>query len=202
MAVEPEKKLAGILLAAGASSRFGAPKQLAAWLEKPLVCHAVEALLAACDAGVTVVTGAHGVAVEAEIKRYPVTVVQNPDWSSGVASSIRTGVAAVRSTQQMDGVLITVCDQPLVGAAELGKLVAVWRSKPTQITAAFYDDILGVPAIIPRSELSLIDSLDGDTGARAILRAAAECQAVCMPEAARDIDRLDDLDAALARADK
>lgn len=186
-------KLAGIVLAAGASERLGRPKQLVAHAGKPLLLHAVEQALAVCGAGVTVVTGANRAAVAAALTDSAVNVVHNPNWQSGMAGSLREGIKSVASSG-CDAVLLMVCDQPAVTHAHLAALAALWQNAPSRPAAALYGGLTGVPAIVPRSFFSRLAALQGDQGARVLLRAAAaDVQTLNLPEAATDIDTPDDL---------
>jgi molybdenum cofactor cytidylyltransferase len=185
--------LAGLVLAAGGSRRFGAPKQLIDWHGKPLVCHAVASSLAVCGAGVTVVTGAAAQQVEACLTNWPVQIVCNPAWQSGMAGSLQAGIAALRRPA-IEGLLILLCDQPLVRASELASMVDVWQTAPHQPVAANYNNVAGAPAIFPAACLELFDGLTGDQGARALLNDGLNCHYVAMPAAAHDIDTADDLE--------
>ncbi len=180
-------------MAAGGSSRLGMPKQLIAWRDKPLVCHAVEQSLAVCGAGVVVVLGAHAAAVSISLQGYPVTIVHNPDWQSGAATSIAVGISALRS-RSANGVLISLCDQPLVLACDLAHLADLWRAAPHLPAAAQYLSIVGVPAIFPAGYFDRLAGLQGDSGARALLRNADECTILTMPSAAMDIDTPEDME--------
>lgn len=194
------KLLAGLLLAAGGSTRLGSPKQLIVWRSKPLIAHAVEQCLAVCDAGVVVVTGAHADVIAASLRAYPVELVHNPDWRSGVGKSLAGGVRVLRG-RGATGVLITLCDQPLVLENDLLRLADAWRHAPHIPAAARYHGAVGVPAIFPSPYFEQLTGLVGDTGARALLRGQNECTIVDIPHAAIDIDTAGDI-GALRRYDQ
>jgi molybdenum cofactor cytidylyltransferase len=186
------KLLAGLLLAAGGSSRLGSPKQLIVWRSKPLIVHAVEQSLAVCDAGVVVVTGAHADAVAASLQDYPVELVHNPDWRSGVGKSLADGVRVLHG-RGATGVLVMLCDQPLVLESDLLRLADAWQDAPDIPAAALYHGTAGVPAIFPSTYFEQLTELVGDTGARALLRGQNACTIVDMPRAAIDIDTAEDI---------
>lgn len=188
-----QKFLAGLVLAAGSSSRLGAPKQLIVWRSKPLICHAVEQSLALCDAGVVVVSGAHAAAVAASLQGYPVELVHNPDWQGGVGKSLADGVRALRA-RGAAAALVMLCDQPLVLASDLVRLADAWQAAPHIPAASHYHGAAGVPAIFPASYFAKLAELHGDTGARALLRGQNECTTVDMPRAAIDIDTAQDIE--------
>jgi molybdenum cofactor cytidylyltransferase len=194
------KLLAGLLLAAGGSSRLGTPKQLIVWRSKPLIVHAVEQILAVCDAGVVVVTGAHADAVAASLQAYPVELLHNPEWRSGVGKSLADGVRVLRAKGAI-GILVMLCDQPLVLKKDLLRLTDAWQDAPHIPAAALYRGAAGVPAIFPYNYFEQLTELLGDTGARTLLRGQNECTIVDMPRAAIDIDTAEDI-ASLRRYDQ
>ena len=179
-------KIAGILLAAGASSRLGRPKQLVTYNGTPLVCHAASQALAFCDAGLIAVTGAHHDDVAAALEGMFVKVVYSSGWSEGIAASIRQGVTSIRA--DADAILLMVCDQPLVTSKDLRNLVNAWNSNPERIAAAEYGGNRGVPAIFPNSLRESLLSLSGDRGAKGIIDATRGVSVVPMPHALFDVD--------------
>jgi molybdenum cofactor cytidylyltransferase len=189
--------LAGIVLAAGGSSRLGQAKQLVVYQGETLVKRAVTAALSLCGAGVTVVTGCSAEAVTAVLQQSPVNIVYNPDWKDGIASSLRAAISEVNSevrSNDLEGVLICLCDQPLITAEDLARLSNVWHTSPHEPAAASYANILGVPAIFPPAYFSALMELDGDAGARSVLVKAPDVSVVDMPVAGFDIDTETDLE--------
>ena len=174
-----------VVLAAGASSRFGRPKQLEAFRGDPLVVHAARvALGAACDRTI-VVWGA--VKLPAVLQELPVELLENRDWSEGMASSIRTAVEAAGKAR----ILITLGDQPLVTADHLRVLLR--GSAP--IVATGYGGVAGVPAVFAPELRSRLLALRGDRGARAVIEAHREVvRVIPFEDAAVDVDRPEDLD--------
>lgn len=184
-------RLAGVILAAGGSSRLGQPKQAVLWRGKPLVLHALDRCLSSCDAGVVVVTGASRELVGRLLIGSPVRQVHNARWVEGLATSLRCGIEA--TSRDAEGLLIMLCDQPYLQEEELAGLVARWRGQPTRTVAAAYGDTIGVPAIIPRGRFTEIAMLVGDQGAKALLQADEELLRVPVPSAAFDVDDPGDL---------
>ena len=183
-----------IVLAAGASTRFGSPKQAARVNGVPLLQLMLSRAIAVAGHAVTVVLGAHAGELAPALGRLPVSLVVNRDWSEGLASSIRAAVLSLPGS--CGGALLLLADQAGVSSADLQRLCDAWRRNPRAIVAAQYGGGHGVPAIFPRSEFPALLALRGDQGARALLRSpAALCVGVAMPGAAHDIDRPKDLQA-------
>ncbi len=157
-------QLAGLVLAAGASLRFGTPKPLALFRGVPLVRHATTLLAGVCPAGVYVVAGAADQAIRDLVVPEGVQVVANPDWARGLASSLACGIAAMPVA--VDAVLVIPCDLPAVTAEDLARLVAAWRAAPEFMAAAAFDGHPAPPAIFPRAAWSQLTLLRGDQGAR------------------------------------
>lgn len=182
-----------MLLAAGSSSRFGAPKQLADVAGRPMLARTLDAVsqLERRHA-VTVVLGANAERLEPLVRAAAANVAFNPDHALGLASSIRVGLA--QAPFDARGALITLADQVAVTADDLRQLVSRWEQQPDRIVAAQYAGTIGVPAIFPIDLFRELAELQGDRGARAVLlRHPERVIAVPMPSAAQDIDTPRDL---------
>ena len=111
------KRLGAVLLAAGGSSRMGAVKQLLDIGGRPMATRAVDAALRSGARPVVVVLGANAEVVRAAIADRPIVAAHNAQWQEGVASSIRTGLAAALAADpSLDAVLLAPCDQPGLSA--------------------------------------------------------------------------------------
>src|ERR1700733_14472925 len=114
-----------IVLAAGASTRMGAPKQLIKIEGDSMIRRAIKA---ATDSGarpVVVVLGANANLIKAELNDLDFMLAINSQWQAGMATSIRAGLNAVlRATPHVEGVIIMPADQPKVGADSLDKILA------------------------------------------------------------------------------
>ncbi|RIK26262.1 MAG: hypothetical protein DCC54_07705 [Anaerolineae bacterium] len=113
------ERTAGIVLAAGESTRFGQPKQLLDWKGEPFVRRIAETALGAGLAPVVVVTGSNAEAVEGAVRGLDVQIVRNAAWQSGQASSIVAGVAAL--PENIGSCLFLLADQPQVGTEINGR---------------------------------------------------------------------------------
>ena len=181
-----------VVLAAGASSRFGATKQLVRVNGRPLMHTIVSRAVELAGHSVTVVLGAHAGELAPLLKHSPASVAVNRDWSEGIASSIREGLA--RAPSSADGVLIVLADQAAVTTEDLRRLAGAWRRNPASIAAAQYAGGVGVPAIFPRWCFRELNELRGDRGAQLLLqRHVDRLVRLPMPSAELDIDRPEDL---------
>jgi molybdenum cofactor cytidylyltransferase len=191
-----------VVLAAGESSRMGKPKQNLTYGGITLLRRTVDHALSLDAASVFVVLGAFSDLVKTWIHALPVRVVENADWREGMGTSVRAGLAELVSAEPaLEAVLFLVCDQPLVGTAELRALLEAHRASGKSIAAAEYSGTLGVPAIFARAHFPALLALAGNEGARTLIqRHRAETASVPMPAAAIDVDTPDEF-AALPRGE-
>jgi molybdenum cofactor cytidylyltransferase len=163
-----------VVLAAGASSRLGRPKQLVVWREETLVHRAARLSVESGLGPVRVVTGARAEDVAQAVAALPVTCVHNAHAEEGIASSIRQGLQGLDTA-----VLVLTCDQPLLTAEHLRALARTWRDTGAPIVASGYEGIVGVPALFSAALLPELLALRGDQGARAVFRGhRVECVAL------------------------
>lgn len=191
----PRAELHAIVLAAGAAHRFGALKQLQQIEGEALLLRVARRAAAAVD-HTAVVLGARAEALAALLAEEPFALHVNAHWTEGLASSIRTGIAALPRT--CAGAMVVLADQAAISAEQYAQLAALWRQAPESIAAAHYGGGAGAPAIFPRRLFAALLALEGDVGARALLREHAhDLIALAMPSAALDLDTPADLAACL-----
>lgn len=183
-------KVAAVVLAAGSSSRFGQPKQLAIFRGEPFVRRVVAAANDAGCAPIVVVLGADAAQITAALAGLSVSIAEHPNWSNGLGSSIAVGVEhAANITADLDAVILLTCDQPFVNAAELRQLVQLHLETGKPIVASAYAGTLGIPALFDRSCSAELLQLKGDSGAKGIILARRPDVATFnFPAAATDID--------------
>ena len=185
-------RLYAIVLAAGASTRFGSPKQLVRIGGRPLLHTMVSRTADVTGNALIVVLGSGAGELAPLLRHSPGSVVINRHWREGIASSIRLGVARLPAT--CTGVMLVLADQAAVTRDDLRRLAGTWRRRPTLIAAALYAGTAGAPAIFPRSNFQALAALRGDSGARVLLRRSADrVVRVPMPSAELDLDTPEDL---------
>ncbi|MBC8085951.1 MAG: nucleotidyltransferase family protein [Phycisphaerae bacterium] len=160
--------IGAVILAAGASTRLGEPKQLLRNVRgETLVESVAQEALDAGASPVFVVVGASAETVRTAVQHLTVTVVENVDWADGMSSSIRAGVCGADACA-VDAVLLLACDMPSVGTAHLRKLVDALHQGAVRV-ASEYGDTRGIPAVIRRAEFAWFETLTGDKGAKGLL---------------------------------
>lgn len=158
--------IAGVVLAAGISSRLGAPKQLLAYRGRPLLAHVVENLLASQVDEVIVVLGSRAEEVMAVLAGYPVKAVINSKFNNGQSTSLKTGLAAL--SDAVKAALFALGDQPLVSTQTIDLLIRHYRLAGG-IIAPYFNGNRGNPVLFDRNFFAEICSLSGDVGAREVL---------------------------------
>ena len=187
-------RVGGILLAAGGSSRLGMPKQLVEFEGEPLIRRAAKALINAGCYPVVTVLGADTVSCRDAVADLEVETAENPDWTSGMGSSIGAGLRHLLSSDALpDAVLVTLCDQPLITAGKLRAFIERFGLGRPPVVAARYNGVLGVPALFSMELFGELMGLKGDKGARELIRNGTDAAAIDLPEAAVDIDTVEDL---------
>jgi molybdenum cofactor cytidylyltransferase len=182
-----------LLLAAGASRRLGAPKQLLAYKGESLLRRAARTALASLCRPVIVVLGAHRESVESEIADLPLEIVFNEEWAMGMGASIRAGMEYLTARADTRAVVVMLCDQPRVEARIINELVAAYRVTNAPLVTAKYDGTHGVPALFDQRLYPALLALTGSQGAKSLILAhSAHLSEVPAPEAALDVDTLAD----------
>jgi molybdenum cofactor cytidylyltransferase len=194
--------LAAVILAAGASTRFGAPKQLAAVNGRPMLVTALAAA-ATVPGPIFVVTGAYAAEVETLLGALPVALqyqlrnrlhmLHNPNWASGQASSLHVSVRGLPDHVQA-GIWMPA-DQPYLDPILLAQLATAWRQGADLAAPEVNGYLRGAPALFDRRYWPELLLVEGDAGGRSILRRySARVRTIRTPEAAlRDVDSPHDL---------
>jgi molybdenum cofactor cytidylyltransferase len=183
-----------IILAAGASTRMGQPKQLLKYNDVNLIQHTIDEALAAGAQKVLVVLGSNAEKISEQINKKQANVLYNKNWEEGIASSIKEGLQqSLLVSSNLDAIILMVCDQPYVNAALLKNLVSQHVESQKNIVASQYKDTLGTPVLFHKSFFPDLLKLKGDAGAKKILMDNSEqVQAVRFPLGDIDIDNMAD----------
>ncbi|WP_181765989.1 nucleotidyltransferase family protein [Streptomyces albidus (ex Kaewkla and Franco 2022)] len=162
--------VAGLLLAAGGGRRLGGrPKALLPLRGRPLVEHAVRALREGGCRHVHVVLGAAAEEVRARAELPGCVLLDNPDWETGMGSSLRLGLASLMDTGT-EAALVSLVDQPGIGAEAVNRVRAACHS-PASLAAAGYEGRRGHPVLFGAEHWpGVAASANGDQGARSYLR--------------------------------
>ena len=173
-APEAGRKVAGLVLAAGRSTRMGGPNKLLEGINgKPLVRIVAEQALASRASPVIVVTGHQRERVERALAGLRVTLVHNPDFADGLSTSLKTGIAAVPA--DADGAIVTLGDMPQVSAALLDRLIAAFDPEHgALVVVPTFDGKRGNPVLWARRFFSDLMAVEGDVGARHLIAGYAE----------------------------
>ncbi len=163
--------IGAVVLAAGAATRFGSPKQ------RLLVEEVLERVRAAGVGEVFVVTGAHDLDASAP-------VVHCPDWERGPGASLRCGLAAL--SDEAEAAIVVLADGPDLVAASIDRVVAAWRAHGDDVLAASYGGQRGHPVLLARTAWDSVP----DEGARALAPMLVPCDDLGAPG---DVDYPEDL---------
>jgi CTP:molybdopterin cytidylyltransferase MocA len=182
--------IAGLILAAGAGTRFGDESKLLAELDgRPLLEYAVAAQCAVAELErIVIVLGAHAHELLERVDLRRAEPVICADWHTGQAASLRCGASALAAAGA-GKVIVTLGDEPLLTPALIGRFV----DQPGGSRAA-YDGRPGHPVVLGAAQLQALSELTGDRGARSLLHGGSviECGHL---GSGRDVDTTDDLEA-------
>lgn len=159
-------RIAAIVLAAGRSTRMGPDnKLLLTFNDKTMVNYVVEQLLESAVCGIYVVTGNEAEAVKKSIKGQ-VNYVHNDEFVEGLSTSVKTGITAL--PDDVDGVMICLGDMPYITAKNYNDLIAAFEKG--KIIAPTNGSKVGNPLIFSRDLFSDFEGIEGDKGARKLLK--------------------------------
>ncbi len=178
-AVTDPGRVVGVVLAAGAARRFGGGKLSAPLAGRPLIARVIRTAREAGLGAIVLVVGADGDAVRAVATselRPEDRVVENVDWSSGLASSVRIGLAAAsEALPEAEAALLLLGDQPMIPAGVIGELLGASTDPSRPVVAPRYEDDAGHnPVLLRRAGWGLVNGLTGDRGLGPLMAASPE----------------------------
>lgn len=183
--------IAILLLAAGNSSRMGSIKQLLPWKGTSLINYVLQTATLSETSKVGVVLGANaGIIQKALVLPEDVDIVVNEAWQQGMGGTIAAGIRKLlKNGKNPDGLLLMLCDQPLITPEYLNRMIATFQKSQQAIIASQYGEHAGVPALFPKRYFPELAKLDTDIGARELLaRNKTDCQLLEAGELLRDMD--------------
>ena len=163
--------VAAIILAAGSSSRMGRSKQMLEIRGERLLERTVKTVLSSGIDDVVVVLGADKQIHKQILEPFAVTIADNDDWMTGMGSSIKCGLRYVTdNAKSYDGVLLFVCDQPLLTSELVSSIVKTFEQGKKPIVASGYSNVPGVPVLFGRSFFHKLRELPDNQGAKKIIQ--------------------------------
>ena len=183
-----------IILAAGNASRMGAAKQLLSFNNTTFIQHIIEEATKTTGEKVILVLGAYVDEIKTSAKKKIAHIVINPNWQTGMASSIQTGVNAVlRLFPETENMLITVADQPFVSAELFKEIFAAKNNSDKNMVACSYADAIGTPVLFNKKYFSELLQLRGQEGAKKmVMKHKDDAAIIAFDKGAIDIDTEED----------
>ncbi len=184
-----------LILAAGASTRLGQPKQLLSYQGKPLIRQMAEVAIGSGCQPVGVVLGAYADTIEPHLTDLNIHIAYNAQWQTGMAGSIQCGLRKLLTlAPDLEAIVLMVCDQPFVSPHLIHQLIQGYQVSNHLIVASEYAGIHGVPALFHRTFFPELNMLQGDVGAKSIIRQHRSCSlGIPFLKGAIDLDTPEDL---------
>lgn len=187
-----EKNIAIVLLAAGESSRMGRAKQLLPWRNSTLLGNAIQSAKQSSGKHIYVVLGARATNIKDSHNDATIHWVVNQDWKKGIGSSIASATSHILKTGiTYDGILIMLCDQPLIDTIYLNELMDTFSKTDKGIVATTYKHGNGVPAVFDKMYFLELEKLTEDFGAKDIILKSLEDMITLNPKGKeKDLDTM------------
>lgn len=180
-----------IILAAGASTRMGRPKQLLRIGNQTFLERTIHFAEKANCYPIMVVLGANKDIILPTLVNHNIEIVWNKNWREGMGTSLKVGIDHLVTTYPKSAqVIVSVCDQPYLDEVIFSKLINTFHSTETELVVSKYEDrTLGVPALFSKSLFPKLQALDKDQGARKIIRQyPGEKREISFPKGSIDLD--------------
>lgn len=189
-------KIGIVILAAGNSSRLGRPKQLLKFKEKSLLENVISKASKIKNAIVVVVFGSNHELIQNEISNTAIEKVFNPEWESGISSSIVKGLSKLLELNpDCQKCIFTVCDQLFITTSLFENLIQESQKNNKGIAASYYSETLGTPVLFHQKYFSEVLELKGKTGAKKLIKKYADdVVSIHFEKGNIDIDTQEDYD--------
>lgn len=187
-------KIGIIILAAGASTRLGRPKQLLKFQNNSLISNSVKSAINSKSKKTLVVLGSNSELIKKEIEDFPIEILENKNWKEGMSSSIKCGLNYfIKEKAETNAVVIMLCDQPLIDNNHLNFLIDKFSETEKPIVATQYENSVGVPALFSNNFFDELLTIKGDKGAKQLIQNNLnKTEIIKVPEAELDIDTIED----------
>lgn len=187
---KPIPNIGLIILAAGASTRMGTPKQLLLRDDRPLIRYVAQTAIATLCQPILVVLGSNIDKVRPTLQSLPIEIIENQNWQEGMGASIRVGLQElVTRSPEIEGAIFTVCDQPWLTTEAIDNLIQGYQKTGKAIAASYYDSVMGVPALFHCSIFPELLALQGKMGAKKVIdRDSHRVAKIAFPQGAIDLD--------------
>jgi len=184
------KHLAIIILAAGASSRMGTPKQLLPFQDSTILGRVINNAKNTDIDNIFCVVGANAFIITKAHEKTGIQFIENPEYKNGLSTSIFQALDAIlKKIPQLNAAFIILGDQPLIDASMLQKYLELHQQFPEHIIATSYGNHDGVPALFPSTTFTKLKELKGDQGAKEFINTTLEKKQITLPkDAIIDID--------------
>ncbi len=159
--------IAIVLLAAGASTRLGRPKQLLSLNGVTLLRKTAEMASKSIAETVHVVLGYESERMKAELINLPVRIIENHQWQEGLSTSLCAGVKSL--SERTEAAVILLCDQPKLSTVFINKIIETYIDTRAPLVTSRYAGTVGVPSLFDRQIFPELLSLNGDQGAKSII---------------------------------
>ena len=186
--------IVAIVLAAGASTRLGRPKQLIEIQGKTMLTHLIEKINQAGFSNIMVVLGSNHQKIFDTVSNLPAHFIVNEQWEKGMGNSFSFGLRkSMIKWPDMSQVLVSVCDQPFVPVSHFEAIKNKISRDTSLIVASGYGGTFGPPLACGKKYFDEIIQLEGEKGAKSIFRKYQEqIEIIPCAECARDIDTPED----------
>lgn len=196
MSNSEESKIGIVILAAGNSSRLGRPKQLLKFKEKSLLENVISEASKTKNSIVVVVFGSNHELIESEITDTKIEKVFNPEWESGISSSIVKGLSKLLELNpDCQKCIFTVCDQLFITTSLFENLIQKSQKNNKGIAASAYSETLGTPVLFHQKYFNELLELKGKSGAKKLIKKYADdVVSIHFEKGNIDIDTQEDYD--------